>query len=201
MPRGKSGTKDCAKCGREFSLFGYQSHFEVCKTKEQKEPNKRVACNLVLNKENNLSIARASEKISAWSKLKRKSLSVEHKESLSRARLKFLEANPDKVPYKLNHSSKRSWPEIFFEKALIEAGITGWFPEFCNGIYRYDFAFPEIHLDVEIDGGTHLQDKVKKIDSRRDAWSRSKGWKVLRFTSSQIRTEISEVIDFLKKYI
>ena len=47
--------------------------------------------------------------------------STESKLKISNARLKFLRENPDKVPYIINHSSKKSWPETIFETALISS--------------------------------------------------------------------------------
>lgn len=119
------------------------------------------------------------------------------REKISKSRIKYLEENPDKVPYLLNHSSKISWPEKLFQDALIKRGIKGWEYNFRNGIYAYDFAFPEIKLDVEIDGATHTTEKVKKIDARRDAWSKSKGWKVIRFTAKEVMSDVNKCIDFL----
>lgn len=125
----------------------------------------------------------------------------ESKQKISKARLKFLMENPDKVPYIINHSSKKSYPEIIFENALISSKITGWKYQFRNGIYQYDFAFPKQKIDVEIDGGTHLNEKVKKIDERRDEFSRQSGWKVIRFTASQVKQDVIKCIDILKKHL
>jgi very-short-patch-repair endonuclease len=44
--------------------------------------------------------------------------------------------------------------------------------EYRNSIYEYDFAWLKEKIDVEIDGGTHKTEKVKKIDSRKDEFSR-----------------------------
>lgn len=125
----------------------------------------------------------------------------ETKQKISQIRLNFLEKNPDKVPYLTNHSSKKSYPEQIFENALISSNLTGWKYSYRNGIYQYDFAFPEIKLDVEIDGNTHLTEKVKLIDSRRDEWSKSQGWTVLRFTAIRVKTDVVECIEELKKQI
>jgi very-short-patch-repair endonuclease/predicted DNA-binding protein YlxM (UPF0122 family) len=127
-----------------------------------------------------------------------KTLSSETRAKISKSRIKYLMANPDKVPYLINHSSKKSYPEQLFENALISSNITGWEYAFRNGIYEYDFAFPEKKIDVEIDGGTHLSEKVKKIDERRDAFSKSQGWTVLRFTANQVKKDIISCINILK---
>jgi very-short-patch-repair endonuclease len=123
------------------------------------------------------------------------------KQKISESRLKFLKENPDKVPYLVNHSSKKSYPEIVFENALISSEITGWKYRFQNGIYQYDFAFPEQKIDVEIDGGTHLTEKVKKIDARRDEFSRQCGWIVIRFTADQVKKDVVGCIQVLRKFL
>jgi len=146
----------------------------------------RIWCNLNPNKK-------------ARAKYTRRKPSDETKLKISNARLKFLNENPDKVPYLLNHSSKISWPEKIFKNALIASGITGWVYNYQNGIYQYDFAFPELKIDVEIDGGTHLTEKVKKIDERRDLFSKNKGWRVIRFPAKKVKENIIECIEELKK--
>lgn len=122
--------------------------------------------------------------------------SEETKKKISKARLKYLNDNPDKVPYLINHSSKQSYPEKVFQNALISSGITGWFYNYRVGIYQYDFAFPDLKIDVEIDGSTHETPKVKKIDKRRDSFSKSNGWTVIRFTAKQVK---ADVISCIKK--
>ena len=118
--------------------------------------------------------------------------SAETKAKLSRKRKEYLKKNPDKVPYRLNHSSKVSWPELKFAEELIRRNIGGWYYEYRNGIYSYDFAFPDLKLDVEIDGHTHTLPKVQKIDAERDEWSRSRGWSVLRITAKDLKNNFEE---------
>jgi very-short-patch-repair endonuclease len=113
--------------------------------------------------------------------------SEESKKKISERRLKFLYENPDRVPYVVNHSSNESYPEKIFRNALCAAKIEGWVAKYRAGIYEYDFAFPEHKLDIEIDGGTHILEKVKRIDARRDEWSESQGWKVIRFSAKKVK--------------
>lgn len=125
--------------------------------------------------------------------------SEETKKKISEARIRFLTANPDKVPYVVNHSSKKSWPEEVFENALKASNITGWIYKYRHGIYEYDFAFPDIKLDVEIDGGTHKSEKVKKIDKRRDDFSIKNGWRILRFEAEVVKKDVISCIAKLKE--
>ena len=123
------------------------------------------------------------------------------KKKISESRIKYLFANPDKVPYRINHSSKKSYPEQVFETALISSGIDGWEYAFQNGIYEYDFAFVEKKIDVEIDGGTHKLEKVKRIDARRDDFSKSQGWRVVRFEASRVKKDVIGCINELKQIL
>lgn len=127
--------------------------------------------------------------------------SLETRKKISKARILYLTNNPDKVPYKINHSSKASFPEICFEKALIESDIKGWIKSYQIGIYEYDFAFPQFKVDVEIDGSTHLQEKVKLIDQRRDEWSEKNGWKVIRFSAKKVKQDINSCINELRSLL
>jgi len=121
----------------------------------------------------------------------------EAKRKISVIRTAYLKLHPEKVPYRLNHSSKRSIPELIFEKALKEYGLTNFEPEKPMSIYQFDFAFPEERIDVEIDGKLHLTDNVKRIDERRDKWTESIGWRVIRFTASDVCKDVNVCLNKL----
>lgn len=123
-----------------------------------------------------------------------RTLTENSKKKISVARISYLLANPDKAPYIINHSSKKSYPEIIFENALNESNIKGWLYNYQQGLYSYDFAWPEYKIDVEIDGGTHTSAKVILIDERRDLYSKSNGWKVIRFTAKEIKSNVLKCI-------
>lgn len=142
-----------------------------------------------------------SEALKLEAKKNPKKHSEETKKKISEIRIKFLQENPDKVPYLINHSSKKSYPEEIFEKALVNSGISNYVYNFRNGIYQYDFAFPELKIDVEIDGGTHLTEKVKKIDLRRDEWSKEQGWTVVRFTAKQVKEDVVSCVGLIKNLL
>lgn len=132
---------------------------------------------------------------------KRNPLSENHKQKISNSRRKWLENNPDKVPYLINHSSKESYPEKIFRNALTAAELDGWTQNYQHGIYQYDFAFVDAKLDIEIDGGTHTLEKVKRIDARRDEWSISQGWKVLRFPAKRVKEDVVSCINQVKQVL
>lgn len=126
-------------------------------------------------------------------------LSDSHKESISHGMKRYFKNNPNEIPYRKYHYSRgRSYPEKRFATALTENKIGGWLQEYQNSIYTYDFAFIKEKINVEIDGKTHLLSHVKKIDERRDEYSKSNGWKVIRFTAKQVNENIDDCIDKLK---
>ena len=202
-------------CGNE-AKFTFKNGKICCeknisKCPEIKKKNKTntggIAWNRGLTKENNESLKKASQTL----KNKYKSGEVIHswlgrrhtketKLKISKARIKFLEENPDKVPYLINHSSKMSYPEKLLYNKLKELNIDFEY-RFQHGIYEYDFAIPEIKLDIEVDGGTHKQEKVKKIDKKRDKWSKFKGWTILRFEAKIVNKKIDFVITKILKTI
>jgi very-short-patch-repair endonuclease len=124
----------------------------------------------------------------------------ETKDKISKIRKDFLTLNPSKVPYRLNHSSRPSYPELLMKWWLDKEGLTCEFKK-AMGIYEYDFAFNDIKLDLEVDGSTHMLEKVKEIDKRRDEWSNSQGWSVLRIPVKELKNNPEGVIQIIKNKI
>jgi len=114
-------------------------------------------------------------------KLKPRKHSEETKKKLSKLKRKFLEENPDKVPYLLNHHSKgMSYPEKYFEKAFRNENV-GLTYHFRIGLYELDFSDPIRKIDIEIDGEQHYVDKrIVESDKRRDKYLEDRGWIVYR---------------------
>lgn len=63
------------------------------------------------------------------------------------------------------------------------------------GKYRIDIALPQYKLAIECDGKAfHSSLPQKAHDRRKNAYLRKSGWKVLRFSGSQINGNIAKVI-------
>lgn len=124
----------------------------------------------------------------------------ETKRKISQIRRAYLEKNPDKVPYLMNHSSQESYPEKLVRIKLEELNLD-FECQYRNGIYSYDFAWPEKKIDIEIDGGTHTQEKVRKIDRRRDQWSSKQGWTIHRFSAIMVKQDLDQVIDQIQQIV
>ena len=172
--------KSCIHCGKNFDnplkLGGHITHCLL-------NPNKILT----------------SIKLS--NAIKGRKLSKEHKEKISISRKKYLDENPGKIPYLLNHSSKESYPEGLFKKALVDNKIIGWDQEFPFKRYSLDFAFVDLKIDVEIDGSTHSLEKVKIKDIERTKKLKEEGWEIIRFSDYEVKNEIKKCIDRLKKII
>ena len=66
--------------------------------------------------------------------------------------------------------------------------------------YRYDFAIPDLKIDIECDGECfHLEGNSH--DRKRDGFSKSKGWLVLRFKRGDIMSDIQSCIKTIKEII
>jgi len=50
-------------------------------------------------------------------------------------------------------------------------------------------------IDVEIDGDSHKESKVKEKDRLKDIWLTSQGWKVLRFSNEEVRNSLDSVVE------
>lgn len=141
----------------------------------------------------------------ALSKLPKKKHSEETKKKISEIRKKFILENPDKAPYKLNHSSKESYPERYFTDLFEKENIK--IERYYQiGLYELDFCIPEKKIDIEIDGNQHYYDvKIIESDIRRTKFLEENGWDVIRIKWSEYNSlnyeEKCSFIFNLKNYI
>ncbi len=210
----------CPICYKFYKKLGLKFHIWRNHTEEGKiyvlqgGPNRnykkgtREVWNKGLTKENSEIIKKSSEALKQKylnkeliASSKGRKHSQETKKKISEIRTKYLKENPGKIPYRLNHSSKESYPEKIFREELEKLKITGWEQEYSNSIYQYDFAFVNLKIDVEIDGSTHLSKKVIEIDKRRDEFSVSQGWKVIRFSAKEVKNNLKNCIEKLLNLI
>ena len=208
MPKGKTKTKQCELCGREVSLFAYNRHVKSRVCLIPKSKNKRVAWNKGKTKLSDPRIIKHGESISRALKAlppgSRKGPSEETKKKISDARKKFLELNPDKVPYVINHRSRESYPEKYFAECLSNTGIL---KQYRLGRYALDFANPSEKRYLEIDGEQHyLDQRIVEHDKTRTRYLESHGWFGMRVRWSEYqklseenkKLKISEILHFMK---
>ena len=60
--------------------------------------------------------------------------------------------------------------------------------------YKIDIANPELWIAIEVDGVSHMTRAVREADARKDAWLRSRGWTVLRFSNERVLNELPAVL-------
>jgi very-short-patch-repair endonuclease len=86
--------------------------------------------------------------------------------------------------------------------------ITGWVNEyrFCERMWRFDFAFPELKIAVEIEGGIHISgrhNRGKGMEEDMEKYNRAAvlGWTVLRYSTGMVEEGVamSEIRDLLRE--
>lgn len=128
----------------------------------------------------------------------------ESKKKLSEIRKKYLQDNPDKVPYLLNHSSKISYPESYFINVFKNEGIDLKY-HLQVGLYELDFYNTNFKKYIEIDGSQHYLPKSIIRDNKRTEYLKSLGWEGMRIcwdkykkmTFDEKKKIIEEIKDFL----
>jgi hypothetical protein len=53
-------------------------------------------------------------------------------------------------------------------------------------LYYLDFAWPDIKLDVELDGPYHWRESQRQKDAKRDEWLLAHGWTVFRISEASM---------------
>jgi len=208
----------CPYCFKEYSKHGICSHIDMKHIKGdnlKKCWEKNGKCwNKGLNKENNNSLLNSSNKLKeryANGEIKKTQLGKKHteeiKNKISISMKKFLEKNPSKVPYLLNHYSlKESYPEKYFRK-ILENNLISFKKE--ERVYLYSLDFLIGNIDLEINGEQHYVDKrIRKSDLLRYKYLKNLGYKIIKIRWSKYKKLnkenkkyfIKKLIAYLKKY-
>jgi very-short-patch-repair endonuclease len=190
-----SGKYECPFCSKEYTKMGISTHIWRTHTdagekhlgvKKGNVPwNKgltAVTSEAVAKQRNTLKDGFDSGRLEG--SMKGKKHSDETKDKISKIRIKYLEENPDKVPYKLNHYSKgESYPEKYFRE-LFEKMDIEFKQEVRIGLYSLDFVIGS--LNIEIDGEQHyVDDRIVESDKRRNEFVESQGFDVVRIRWSE----------------
>ena len=69
------------------------------------------------------------------------------------------------------------------------------------GDYIVDFFCPRAKLVIEVDGSQHFADEMTEYDRIRDEYLSSLGLRVLRFTNTEVLTNIEGVVESIEKGI
>lgn len=208
----KTNLYSCPYCFKEFSKNGICSHINMKHIKSEnfkKCWEKNGKCwNQGLNKENNKSLLHASETLKERYKngeINKPQLGKKHteetKNKISSSMKFFLENNPNKVPYLLNHYSlKESYPEKYFREILENNNI---FFQKEKRVYIYSLDFLIGNIDLEINGEQHYVDKrIRNSDLLRYKYLENIGYKIIKIRWSKYKKLNQEKkIFFLKKLI
>jgi len=105
----------------------------------------------------------------------------------------------------IKFNNERNKCESFIERRLYDALLINGYDlknQVPCGRYRIDIAIPQDGLAIECDGKEfHSTKKQKTHDSRKNAYLRKNGWKVLRFSGRKINRNLSGVLKRIKKEV
>ena len=184
----KPNYESCPYCNKMCkNKNSFKQHVRLCKENPNRQESnlKNQGWSKGLTKDTDIRVYNHSkyektffEKHSGF--FKGKKHTQESKDKISKGRKKYLQENPQKVPYILNHSSKSSYPEQYF-KELFDLEQIPLQYHLQISKYELDFYNLENKIDLEIDGEQHyLDSKIAKSDLERTKYLESLGWTVIR---------------------
>jgi len=95
--------------------------------------------------------------------------------------------------------------ELVFAKGAMARGIEltpQWKIYTEDAVYRTDFAIVDRKLAIEIDGHEYHKTKEQRTnDTKRQRALELAGWRVIRFTGSEIHTNLTRCLEELSKYM
>lgn len=130
--------------------------------------------------------------------------SKEDKKRISESCKKYYSEHPDEVGFKLHHSSKKSYPEQYFEELFIKENID---LKYHLQVDRYelDFYNKNVKKYVEIDGNQHFSKKMIEHDIVRTEYLKELGWEGIRIIWSEYQKlsedERHNVIENIRNFI
>lgn len=123
---------------------------------------------------------------------------------ISESRKRFIEEHPDQVPFKLNHASRKSYPEEYFEELFIKENIP---LQYHLQVSRYelDFYNKDLMKYVEIDGEQHFSEYMIKHDKEREEFLSKLGWSGMRIRWANYQKmsdeEKKNVVNSIKEFM
>ena len=209
----KINPKQCPYCGKLCkNRNSFTQHTRLCSQNPTRQMSnlKNQDWAKGLTKETDERIYKQSKSEKAFFEnhnghFKGKKHSKETKDKISISRKKYLQKNPNKVPYLVNHSSKTSYPEQYFIELFKSENID---LDYHLQVSKYELDFYNLNkmIDVEIDGEQHYVDeRIVKSDVERTNYLQSLGWKIFRVRWSEYQKASSneklEIINKIKELI
>lgn len=192
----KQKTVLCNCCDKLIGSNNFSRHVIICEKKRDLFP---YPC-LFPNKTTIGSCVKVNSEIHKFH-IPRKHDSIS-RSKISKSRIEYLTKNPDRVPYLLNHSSKESYPERYFNTILTKYQIE-FVREYQVGLYGLDFALIKNKIALEIDGEQHYVDnKIIESDIKRTKKLEDLGWNIIRVRWSRYKKlSLNERTEFIKDLI
>ena len=69
------------------------------------------------------------------------------------------------------------------------------------GPYIADFYIAQAKLVIEVDGSQHYEEAGKAADQKRDAYFRSKGLRILRYSNAEVNQEFRGVCEDILQHL
>ena len=206
----------CKYCGKECkNNNSLHSHERLCKQNPNHQESNFVKYNkdkfakhsnrFIKAKEEGRKIIISEETKNKLSKaFKGKHHSEETKQKISKSRKQYLNEHPDKVGFIINHSSKQSYPEKYFEELFVKENIPLQYHKQVDR-YELDFYNEDLMKYVEIDGEQHYSDYMIQHDKERNEYLKQKGWEGIRIRWSEYQKmnndDKHKVINNIKKFL
>lgn len=210
----------CKYCSKECKNYNSLiNHERLCKL----NPNRQLSPFIELNKKRSLGIIPGENQYTKAKRLglvkpivsditrkklseksSNKKLTEQTKNKISESRKKYLNEHPDKIPFKLNHSSKISYPEQYFIDLFKNENIP---LKYHLQVSRYelDFYNEDLMKYVEIDGEQHYSESMIEHDKIRTEFLENLGWKGIRIRWSTYQkssdNDKQQIINQIKKFI
>jgi very-short-patch-repair endonuclease len=205
----------CKYCGKICkNANSFRNHERLCKMNPNRQISPFVKYNASdkkyknhFDKANKLGIDKpkiSSKVIENAKHLNKGYIPLEQRLKISVSRKRYLNEHPDKIPYKLNHSSKISYPEQYFIKLFENENIP---LKYHKQISRYelDFYNEDLMKYIEIDGEQHYSDYMIQHDIERTEFLNNLGWTGMRIRWAEYQklsennkhNKIQEIKDFL----
>lgn len=189
----------CQYCGKECkNKNSLAQHERLCKFNPNKQESSFIKYNndktakhsnrFIKAKEEGRIIEVSQETRDKISKaFKGKKHSQETKNKISQSYKSFLENHPDKIGWIINHSSKKSYAEKYFEEVFKNENINLKYHKQI-GRYELDFYNEDLMKYIEIDGHQHTDSEYMiQHDKDRDLYLENLGWKGMRIRWSEYK--------------
>ena len=117
--------------------------------------------------------------------------------------MKFIYNNPILKERRQDLRRNQTEAEKSFWSCVRHRKLEGkrFFRQYSLGPYILDFYCPALRLVVEIDGGHHLEPDNHEYDETRTEYLKDHGIEVVRFSNSEVLTDMCGILGKLKKVI